>query len=443
MIVLTNVSFRTEFGVFERFSCKFSDDDLPSPPALWQNPFMLFRELLQEELKTQSAGFVSFAAAQAADLRDYLEKLRRLNRTPYDELAARLEKLENIGALPSEEIKQAANFAFAFGEKWTDHEQARRWAFETLSKRTTFAADGSQLFVEREVSLPVAAVQIGWFENPHDEAQGYEKNARFCVLSPEDLLKDQEEPVIPETRVGQRRFEMEVEKAREFLNKKKGWQTRGERMPLAFFDGTLLISFALPRTDLQESFIKTMVELVELSRETRVPLVGYVDRSYARDLLGLLDALDNSKNANKRTLDDASILHAAASENVRILSDWGDRTCFCYSKRRGLKAFLDAETGRSIVGFCYLQTTSDNPPARLDVPSWIYEEGLLAEVLDVVRAECVVGLGYPYALETADQIAVITLRDREIFLQALQGFSVQNNLGFNVSRKAASKGRRR
>lgn len=404
---------------------------------------MLFRELLQNELETQSAGFKRFADEQTNDLRDYLDKLARLSNTDYGALADKLSAIENIGALPSEEIERAENFAFSFAETWNNHEEARRWAFDILNKRTTFAADGSQLFVEREVSLPVAAIQIGWFENPHDDAVGYEKNARFFVLSPEDLLKDQEEPVIPETRVGQKRFEAEVEKAKEFLIKKKGWQERGERMPLAFFDGTLLISFALPRTDLQESFIKTMVGLAKLSRETRVPLVGYVDRSYARDLLGLLDALDGVRNANKRTVDDASMLHATVSEAAPTLKSWGDRTVFCYSKRRGLNAFIDENTGRSIVGFCYLQTTSDNPPARLDLPAWIYEENLLDEVLDAIRAECVIGLGYPYALETADQTAVIHLRDREVFLQALQGFAKRNNLDFRFSRKSASKGRRR
>ncbi|MCY7345592.1 MAG: DNA double-strand break repair nuclease NurA [Pyrinomonadaceae bacterium] len=404
---------------------------------------MLYRELLQEELKSQSDGFVNFAREQAADLRDYLEKLNELSHASHAELSDKLGRIENVGALPSEELDAASNFAFPFDESWANHEEARVWAFETLNKRTTFAADGSQLFIEREVSLPVAAVQIGWFENPHDDAQGYEKNAKFFVLSPEDLLKDQEEPVIPETRVGQRRFEAEVEKAEEFLQKKKGWQARGERMPLAFFDGTLLISFALPRTELQESFIRKMVGLVKVSRETRVPLVGYVDRSYARDLLGLLDAFHGTRNANKRTVDDASMLHASISESAPTLQNWGDRTVFCYSKRRGLKAFIDDDTGKSIVGFCYLQTTSDNPPARLDIPAWIYEENLLDEVTDTIRAECVVGLGYPYALETADQTAVINLRDREVFLQALQGFAKRNNLDFRFSRKGASKGRRR
>ena len=90
-----------------------------------------------------------------------------------------------------------------------------------------------------------------------------------------------------------------------------------------------------------------------------------------------------------------------------------------------------------------MQTTSDSAPARLDVPSWIYEAGLLNEVLDVVRAECVIGLGYPYAIETADSTAVITMRDREVFLAALQEFAGREKLNFSVARKAASKGRRR
>jgi len=397
---------------------------------------MLFRELLADELNKQREEFARFAEAQTGDLNDYVQKLARLEANSYGEIIEKLSQVENCGALPAPELDRAKHFSIAFSETWENHEQARRWAFEILQNRTTFAADGSQLFAEREVSMPVAAIQIGWFENPHNDALGYEKNARFFVLSPAELLS-QDEPVIPETRVGQRRFEAEVEKAKEFLEKKEGWQARGEKMPLAFYDGTLMLSIALPKTQLQAGFIEKLVELARLSRDTRVPLVGYVDRSYARDLMTMLDVLEGQKGASPKTLDDVSVLRAAT------LKHWGDRTPFCYSRRRGLDAFIDLQTGKSLVGFAYLQTTGDNVAARLDIPSWIYEQNLLDEVLDVIRAECIIGLGYPYALETADQTAVITLRDREVFLQALQGFAKENNLNFRVSRKSASKGRRR
>jgi hypothetical protein len=174
-----------------------------------------------------------------------------------------------------------------------------------------------------------------------------------------------------------------------------------------------------------------------------VPLVGYVDRSFSRDLIHLLDAFCGRQKTDKKTLYDTTVLSANLTNDSAVLSRWGNRTCFCYLDRKGLSVFNDARTHRSLVGFVYLQTTAKNAPARLDIPSWIYEENLLDEVLDTVRAECVIGLGYPYALEAADQTAVITVRDREIFLGALQEFASREKLNFSVSRKSASKGRRR
>jgi hypothetical protein len=55
----------------------------------------------------------------------------------------------------------------------------------------------------------------------------------------------------------------------------------------------------------------------------------------------------------------------------------------------------------------------------------------------------VIGLGYPYALETADATALISNRDREVFIAALSDFAQREGLDFSVSRKNASKARRR
>lgn len=396
---------------------------------------MLYRKLLTEELRQKSEGFRRFALDQASELDNYTKKLSRFCAARITEISSVLRRAENCGALPSAELDGAKNFSTAFAEKWKNHEEARGWALEILEKRTTFAADGSQIFIEREASFPVGAIQIGWFENPHDETKSYEKNAAFFILSPSQLLSP-EEPFIRETLIGHRRFTAEIEKISEFLQKKKDWRKRNERMPLAFYDNTLLLSVALPERDFQAEFIQKLVALVRLSRECEVPLVGYVDRSYARDLITMLDAFEGNSGAGK-TIDDVSLLNADSLKN------WGERTPFCYSLRRGLNAFVDPETHESLVGFIYVKTSGEGVPARLDVPSWIYEQDLLNEVADVVRAECIIGLGYPYALETADQIALLTTRDREIFFQALQAFAKEHNLDFRVSGKSASKRRRR
>lgn len=398
---------------------------------------MLFRDLLNDQLEKKREAFVRYFDDQMGEMQFYKAALGRLEKLSLKEIIERLADVTDFGAMPADEIEHDKSFAFPFDQLWQNHEQARRWAESILENRTTFAADGSQIFAGKETSMPVAAIQIGWFENPHDDSLSYEKNADFEILSPEDLLKGDDEPVNPETRVGERRFHGEVAKVGEFISRKRGWQERGERMPLGFFDGTLLFSIGLPKTDIQESFLQAMVNLVRHSRDCKVPIVGYIDRSFARDITTLLETLNPEGRPEERTLYDAAIFF-----NAEILDAWGDRSCFCYSHRRGLNAFID-ENGKPIVGFSYLRTAMDAPPARIDIPSWVYEDGLVDEVVDVVRAECVIGLGYPYAAETADQAAVISSADRDVFLRALQELAAREKLGFSVSRKAASKGRRR
>lgn len=402
---------------------------------------MMFREKLNTELEQKSDEFRAYAREQSADLTSYLQVLSEIEKTPFENIIARLGGQENVGAIPAQEMAANGSFRFQFASQWENHEQARAWAIGVLKGRTTFAADGSQIYAGKETSLPVAAIQIGCFENPHNEAAAYEKNAGFEILTPADLLKDQDEPMNPDIRVEERRYLGEAAKVDEFLGKKHGWRARGERMPMAFFDNPLLVPFS--QKGLQKSFLEATVNLVQRSRETEVPLVGYVDRSFSRDILTMLDHFGGKGNASETSLFDAYVLHGRREDGTRLLDSWGDRTCFFYSNRRGLSALVDTATGRSTVGFIYLKTTSDSAPSRIDIPGWIYEAGHLEEIIDVIRAECIVGLGYPYALETADQTAVITRRDREIFFRALQEFAVRERLDFSVSRKDSSKGRRR
>jgi hypothetical protein len=394
---------------------------------------MLFPELLNQEFARQREGFTRFDRKWRADVEYYVRALGQLDaaqaRAARDLWAA----AENC-ALPADEWERGGTFFAPFGLAWQTHEAARRWALEVLRERVTCAADGSQLNPGREVSLPVALLQVAWFENHHNAAGDYHKGARPLLLSPAELLDPVEGRVNPDTVISYRRFELETEALREFMERRRGWRARGERPPLAFLDGSLtyMLSFGGARTAVQDSYEDVTLRLLRLSRETEVSLVGYIDQSYSRDLVGLIDALRPSESAPNRYPFDAQLLSP-------FLKGWGDRTVFCHYRRAGLEDKLAGEG----VGFTYLQTTAEGAPARLEMPAWIYEAGLLNEIIDTVRAECVVGLGYPYAIETADQAAVITSRDREIFLRATQEFATQSGLSFRVSRKLASKARRR
>jgi hypothetical protein len=79
----------------------------------------------------------------------------------------------------------------------------------------------------------------------------------------------------------------------------------------------------------------------------------------------------------------------------------------------------------------------------LELPLWVYEAGLADRVIDWVRGEVVVGSGYPYVIETADQVAVVKNEDRQVFYRILQDWAQEENLKLRLSRKMVSKVRRR
>ncbi|MGI8812354.1 MAG: DNA double-strand break repair nuclease NurA [Pyrinomonadaceae bacterium] len=395
---------------------------------------MLFRDQMRRELEAKSSEFRSYVFEHGEAMAFYSKAMSVLTDADPAKLHTELSG-SNVGALPADEMGNCRSFERTFDADWNSHEDARAWAASVLDNRTTFAADGSQIYAAKKTSMPVAAVQIGWFENPHDASRPYEKGGSFQILTPADLFREQEDPMNPDVRVEERRYLGEVSRIGEFLEKNRGWSGRGERMPVAFFDNPLLVPFS--QKGLQKSFLEATVGLVRLSAEAGVPIVGYVDRSFSRDLVSLLDFVGKRAAPASSGIYDAAVLFGAGD------SKWGSRTCYFYSARRGLESFIDTASGVSTVGFCYLRTSSDCPPARLDVPSWIYENGFIEELVDVVRAECVIGLGYPYPLESADHAAVISGGDREAFFRALQEFASRERLDFNVSRKDESKQRRR
>ncbi|MGH2517178.1 MAG: DNA double-strand break repair nuclease NurA, partial [Ktedonobacterales bacterium] len=335
-----------------------------------------------------------------------------------------------------------------FGRTFAHHEAARAWA-ECLRGITTLAVDGSQLPPWRDASVPIALVQAGLFENPHSASEPYIKDAFVELLAPDDLIVA--EPDTSDVRTGEflsyskeivnlRRFELEVSVLAQRMehHARGGAGQRGSQAPrvVAFYDGSLITSFALKLApQIRDRYVQGARRLLETSRDTGIPLVGYIDTSYARDIVTLLAGLDES-----RALSESRGVHDALLWNGSLR--WGDRSPAFLSARNDLNQMGYGEQ-RSEIAFVYFQATSDRPPARIEFPRWILDAGQLDEVLTVVRAETIAGNGYPYPIETADAVAVISAHDRAQFYAAFQEFADRNGLAFGFSRKALSKSRRR
>lgn len=401
---------------------------------------MILRERILEQLTANKASLLTFDDEYQHEAESYAAALQQLAQLSCAEIEARLAGQEAAGAWPTPEFEAAPQLQIGFAPQFNHHGEARAWASEVLLGHTTVAADGSQILPNGELSIPVAAVQVAWFRNEHRREGRYTKDITFELLPPEALLVELHgERQFSEQAVSFRRFRLEVETLCKLMQEIAADPAQCEKLPLVFFDSSIVISFAEQlHEEMRLQYVNTVLELLRCSERCRVPVVGYVDSSHARDLTKLLAVCFNLRDAQR--VNDATLFGARLA--------WGARSpffiCARGSARSNQKSVLEsfAEYRRG-VGFVYLQTNAGTAPARLEIPCWVYEQGLLDEVLDLVRAEVIVGNGYPYALETADATAVLTGRDREAFYVILQRFAEEQGIQLRVSPKAASKARRR
>jgi len=390
---------------------------------------MLIGQKVQAALAEKRAAFQLSAAEMTSERDSYGDLLRRLAGMSSADINHQLGGVPWPGARPTAELHQHGLFV-PFPERWETAQEARAWALERLRGVPTLAVDGSQIAPSKEFGVPVSLVQVAWFENYHDADRPYCKDVRNEVLSPGDNPAEPEQYAFIESRLSQRRFAMEMQVAAERL------QTLDPQAgPVVLVDGTFVLSFAgRLAPSARQSYLSALFGLLDASERSGVPVVGYVDLSYASDLAGLLETAFDRTGGR---VFDAQIL--APHMNAF------DRTA-AFRCARGdiLPLYRTAQRDYgSDLYFVYLKTGQDRLPARLDFPGWVLEAGLLDHVVDIARAEAVVGSGYPYALETADAAAVLTTEDRLRFYRLFHDFAQESGLATEIPGKSVSKGHRR
>lgn len=401
---------------------------------------MIINHKIVEQLREKWPQFIAFDSSSRDEARDYKDALGKLMEMDCDRLLSQLSNELTPGAFPTPEFDPSGNLCRHFPHQFSNHQEARAWACEALLDHTTFAVDGSQIRHDPDFNIPVAAVQVAWFENHHTREGHYAKDLTFEVLAPEELfIEFNGDQVFSEQRVNARRFELEIETLCNLMKRLAKERGKFTRLPVALFDSSLVISFADRLMDeMRSRHIAAMLKLLRCSEQTGIPVVGYVDSTDARDLTRMLSHCFKLNETGR--MNDAQL--------VNELLRWGGRTSIFICARGGADrkrtgVLDDFEEYRRGIGFVYLKTNSLTPPARLEIPLWVYQQGLLEEVVDIVRAEVIVGNGYPYVIEAADAAAAITSRDREAFYAVFLRFADEQGIGMRFSQKAMSKLRRR
>jgi hypothetical protein len=138
-------------------------------------------------LAEKQADFYDADQASWQVLQTYRQALGIYSRQTAQQLDAALLEFVSTGARPLEALGHYLNWVISAQLQWANREQSLEWVQERLSQIATFAADGSQILPSKELSLPVALIQVGWFENPHLPGGSYVKDVRLDVLTPAEL----------------------------------------------------------------------------------------------------------------------------------------------------------------------------------------------------------------------------------------------------------------
>ncbi len=242
-------------------------------------------------------------------------------------------------------------------------EGRRGWWLKFLDRKRVVGVDGSQISPMRELGIPIGVVQVAKFWVIHGIGK-YGVNYKTAFVGVEqsmDLV----------------RFELEMNVLKEEMDG-KSW---------LFIDGSLSPFPSDQR--LRDSYISKTREIVEVSEDTKTPVVGHVDKSFSKDLaksLGL-DVYD-----------------------VFLLS--GIMEPFSYTRPFG-----------DWIKYTYV-SVYPTAPVRVEYPAWM--EDMHDEVVRMVVAECLLGKtrGYPYVLERAHNYSCIDAKARTNFMKAIKSYSI-------------------
>ncbi|NJO80941.1 MAG: DNA double-strand break repair nuclease NurA [Cyanobacteria bacterium RM1_2_2] len=382
---------------------------------------------IHEILNSKRDEFSAFNQETWKQLQNYRTVLANLNAAGEAEIRQQSIRYPiNLGARLLEPLEQATYGVIPSRLSWQSKEQSLAWVRQRLTGITTFAVDGSQIYPGKDLSIPIALVQIGWFENLHLPTGEYEKDIALDVMTPSDLqVGNSGDPV--DRRVNMRRFQMETERLIDYIKAHPK-----AKDCLVFLDGSLIATFAEAfEAKSRQFYVECLLDLLATSQKYEVPLVAYIDTSYAQDLSVMLRTLYDLPAS--QSIHDAQLLNK--------YMEWGDRTPLFLCQRSGILGEYEDQADQ--IAFTYLKTNRDSYPARLEIPLWVYQAGLLDRVIDWVRGEVIIGSGYPYVIETADQTAVLQAADRQAFFKILQDWAEQEDLNLHFSRKMVSKVRRR
>jgi len=379
---------------------------------------LLDLKLLTNELDARKEEIMGFEAESASVGRLYADKLRLI-----DDLDRSFN--ERLGKYSGSKVLEEGPLVNRFGRKFASRQEATDWALEVLKGRNVAAVDGSQIYPSRHISVPIGLVQACTVVNSHGEKR-FSTSSKLHLMLPADFELNGNY-VFAQAPVSTRRFELECLKIADFMRSSPG--------DMIFLDGSLVLSFIRQQDESEQAkYVNAVVGMLDVAEETRSPLIAYTDMSLSKDLVTLMRHAFRLQPAGHLT--DAFLI----SDRLR----WGDRTRAFLSDRDdrppgGGESTLDLYgPHRDNIAYFYVMS-GGQLASKVEVPKWCHDDGLIEQIADTIRAECIVRPGYPDIIHRAHEYAAISFAETEMFRGMVDAFAAKHRIKIYKSAKEQNK----
>lgn len=374
---------------------------------------MLDLKSISDQFDARLSAIKSYEVERSTLSEEYRSELKKLN-------VIDLSMNERLNTYSGARLLEPGKLIHPFSFNWKNRHDAIEWVDSVLSGVAVGAVDGSQIYSDKNYEIPLAVIQTSQILNRHTNDSDYKENTEAKIITP-DEFESASVYSFGSEYVDARRFALECDSIIQLM--------KAHYKPCVMLDGALILSHInVLNRNIREIYIRAITRLLEASEKNRAPVIGFIDTTMPRDITLMIHFLFDLK---KSKLSDTHLFS-------HLL--WGERTAafLCdRDDRRGEEArsVLDNYGKlRDQIAFFYMRV-SNGLPVRVEFPAWMYEEGMVDKIADIIRAECVIRSNYPDILMRAHEAAVIKMNEHDLFYGMLDNFCKAHGIRINKSAK--------
>lgn len=281
---------------------------------------------------------------------------------------------------------------------------------------TIIAADGSQVYPDEQAPVHYFLINTGAYVYHHGSQRTPEQFINPTLYFHKDHVHDKYGRVIRNSTVDDRRTIAEMETLAE-----KAWAYRDEARPLVtLYDNRLMF---LPGEEEGRDRLRDFFAALVRLQDAGALLAGYIDNPFRSkrfvQLLYLMSLRDEDEvKARQVELSRAGDLDGLRDrEFFDIVLEPGERSAVMV--QNSPQNYTFKEKGESLeIAFFYLKVANSHQSrvVRVDVPMWVARDPqAVGEIHALLLDQCrLQGRNpYPYAITRADELAVVTGKDRD------------------------------